>query len=173
MDISKKLKEHNDKISLLNKQINSILNEQSVDTGISDEILKPINTMMDVARSVSSDAPFIDTGGDGSNSGEIYLEHDEIEFEDDDDTVISAKSTIRYRMSNILELDSETTFDLKGDPENKLIPEDLILSVTIPHESGFNYKDEFTAKLKQKNIKTYDEEDLDSVDMKILSYKIF
>lgn len=171
MDLNKKINEQIDNIKTINKQIDLILSEQPVSnqtTDIPKSIEKPIRDMMALANQLS-DNPVHSSETSGNESGVITLRHDEIEFDDDDDSKISSKQSASYKVSSIKNEGSKTILEIDGK-ENNLVPDDLILYITIPYSEGVNYRDDFDAELKQKNRLTNEEEDLDDVNMRIIRF---
>ena len=172
MDLNKKINEQIDNIKTINKQIDLILSEQQPvsgqTTGIPKSIEKPIRDMMALANQLS-DNPVRSSETSGNESGVITLRHDEIEFDDDDDSKISSKQSASYKVSSIKNEGSKTILEIDGK-ENNLVPDDLILYITIPYSEGVNYRDDFDAELKQKNRLTNEEEDLDDVNMRIIRF---
>jgi hypothetical protein len=171
MDLNKKINEQIDNVKTINKQIDLMLSEQPVSgqtTDIPKSIEKPIRDMMALANQLS-DNPVDSSETTETESGVITLRHNEIEFDDDDDSKISSKQSSSYKVSSIENKGSKTILTLDGK-QNALIPDDLILYITIPYSEGVNYRDDFDAELKQKNRLTNDEEDLDDVNMRIIRF---
>lgn len=172
MDLNKKINEQIDNIKTINKKIDLILNEQSppVDdsTGVSAEMGAAIEDLISLNKSLQDkDSPL--PSSDKTYGGVLSLKHDEISFKDDEDSKISAKSSAGYTVSDEKKDGNKTILEIKGS-NNRLIPDDLILYITIPYSEGVNYRDDFMGKLEQKNVKTGEEKDLDDVNMRIISY---
>lgn len=172
MDLNKKINEQIDNVKTINKQIDLMLSEQQVSsgqtTGVLDTIEKPIRDMMALANQLQDNpTDFSETSGNGS--GVITLRHNEIEFDDDDDSKISSKQSASYKVSSIKNEGSKTILEIDGK-RNNLVPDDLILYITIPYSEGVYYRDDFDAELKQINRLTNDEEDLDDVNMRIIRF---
>lgn len=176
MDLNKKINEQIDNIKTINKQIDLILGEQqqnqqpvsSQTTNIPKSIEKPIRDMMALANQLT-DNPVDSSKTTETESGIITLRHSEIEFDDDDDSKISSKQSASYKVSSIKKEGSKSILEIDGK-QNNLVPDDLILYITIPYSEGVNYKDDFDAELKQKNRLTFEEEDLDDVNMRIIRF---
>ncbi len=176
MDLNKKINEQIDNIKTINKQIDLILGEQqqnqqpvsSQTTNIPKSIENPIRDMMAIANQLT-DNPVDSSKTTETESGIITLRHSEIEFDDDDDSKISSKQSASYKVSSIKNEGSKTILEI-GGKQNNLVPDDLILYITIPYSEGVNYKDDFDAELKQKNRLTFEEEDLDDVNMRIIRF---
>jgi len=172
MDLNKKINEQIDNVKTINKQIDLILSEQQTSSGqttdIPKSIEKPIRDLMSLANQLT-DNPVDSSETTETESGVITLRHNEIEFDDDDDSKISSKQSSSYKVSSIENKGSKTILTLDGK-QNALIPDDLILYISIPYSEGVNYRDDFDAELKQKNRLTNDEEDLDDVNMRIIRF---
>ena len=176
MDLNKKINEQIDNIKTINKQIDLILNEQQQNQqpvsgqtiDIPDSIEKPIRDMMALANQLQ-DKPTDFSENSENESGVITLRHKEIEFDDDDDSKIGSKQSASYKVSSIKKEGSKSILEIDGK-QNNLVPDDLILYITIPYSEGVNYKDDFDAELKQINRLTNKEEDLDDVNMRIIRF---
>jgi hypothetical protein len=173
MDLNKKIKKQDELIYELNHKLNNLLNEQSppVDdtTGVSAEMGGAIEDLISLTKSLQDkDSPL--PSSDKTYGGVLSLKHDEISFKDGNDSKISAKSSAGYTVSDEKKDGDKTIIEIKGS-NNRLIPDDLILYITIPFIEGVNYRDDFMGELEQKNVKTGEEKDLDDVNMRIISYK--
>lgn len=168
MDIQKKLNEHNEKVISLNKGINHLINEQedSVDySGLSNAA----EELYKLGVSMQSDMQTSSSDKEGISVVQLKF-HDEIKFKDDEDTIIKGKASASFNVLNIENKPQETILSLSGE-DNSLIPDHLILFITIPYKDGVKYKGGFDAELDQKNIKNNEEDGLGDMTMQIISYK--
>lgn len=172
MDLNKKIKKQDELIYELNHKLNNLINEQSPTpddtTGVSAEMGAAIEDLISLNKSLQDKNTYL-SSSDKTYGGVLSLKHDEISFKDDEDSKISAKSSAGYTVSNEKKDGNKTTLEIKGS-NNRLIPDDLILYITIPYSEGVNYRDDFMGELEQKNVKTGEEKDLDDVNMRIISY---
>ncbi len=170
MDLNKKINEQIDSIKTINKQIDLILGEQEEPqkTNIPTSIEKPIRGLMSLANQLQDKSTDFSENSK-SETGTITLRHNEISFDDSNNSKISSKQSASYKISSIEEVGSKTILEIRGS-NNNLVPDDLILYITIPYSEGINYRDDFDGELKQKNVLTNDEEDLNDVNMRIMRF---
>lgn len=177
MDISKRLKEHNQKILRLNKEINSLLNEQTpptpppVDTGISDEDFDKIKRVTDKLISLATQTSATDlstTKKQDSKIKSIWLTHEEIKL--GRNKKIDPKVGVVYKVADVLSSSGKTIIILNNDSsriiDSAAHPDYVELIIEVPSNNIENYLNQkFTAKIKMKNITTGVETDLPSVSM--------
>lgn len=193
MNILKLLQEHNKNINSINDNINNLLlmekwydpttwfsdepksTENNVDTDtITDpNLLSAIESgknILDIASSMS------DTPIDRSTTKDKNITLIKINLMDDikldephDGKIIKKGGSIYFNVFKVINEPSKTILILDGE-HNKSIPKDLQLKITIPYPDGLNYKNDVSAEVEQLNKKTNDKEDLNDINLRILSH---
>lgn len=179
MDITKRLKDHNENILQLNEGINSLLKEQSppspppVNTGFSDEQIGSLEKITQKLVSLASQTSSTDlptTNNSGEKRKTILLTHDEINL--GNGKKIDAKTRAKYIVSNVSLVSDKTIITLDNDSSTIIRkaaePDEIELHITIPTKNidGF-INQQFTAKIKKKDIGSGTETDLNNVKMKL------
>lgn len=198
MNILKLLQEHNKNINSINDNINNLLlmekwydpttwfsddtkstenqenqkNQKNQDDEITDpNLLSAIESgekLLNIASSMS-DTPIDTSTTKNKNIIKINL-MDDIKFDDPyDGKTLKKGGSIYFNVFKIINEPNKTILILDGK-NNKKIPEDLQLKITIPYPDGLNYKNDIDAKVEQLNKKTNDKEELNDIKLRILSY---
>ncbi len=193
MNILKLLQEHNKNINSINDNINNLLlmekwydpttwfsdepksteNNVDNDTITDPNLLSAIDSgrnLLDIA-STMSDTPIDRSTTKDKNITliKINLMTDIKLDEPHDGKIIKKGGSIYFNVFKVINEPSKTILILDGE-HNKSIPKDLQLKITIPYPDGLNYKNDVSAEVEQLNKKTNDKEDLNDINLRILSH---
>lgn len=181
MDLNDKIEIQNKLVEEINKNIDSLINEEDIDKGISDKFSIALKKAQNVIDNLKSQSKSPSIGNYSSSDDTIDIESvklsgGEVEFVDEfSGKKINFGSSKGFKVSSYTEDSKGYKLYISGKNNSEFKKnglEDAVLIITLPYpiETIKPFKD-ISVRLEQLNIKTKEEEKIGDTIINIRSYK--